>query len=64
MYIKDGNSEIFRYDTDVFTFSMHCATNYPAKKSKSYIDIELEKMEDKVYLNILHKNLKNFIKWV
>ena len=27
---------------------MHCASNYPAKKSKSDIDIELEdNMEDK-----------------
>ena len=59
----NGNSEIFKNDTDVFTFSMHCATNYPAKKSKSDIDIELEEnMEDKVYLNILHKNLKELNK--
>ena len=38
---------------------MHCASNYPAKKSKSDIDIELkDHMEDEEYLNILHKNLK------
>ena len=38
---------------------MHCASNYPAKKSKSDIDIELaENTEDDEYLNILHKNLK------
>ncbi len=55
----NGNSEIFKNDNDVFTFSMHCATNYPAKKSKSNIDIELvENMEDKEYINILNKNLK------
>jgi len=42
---------------------MHCASNYPAKKSKSDIDIELkDKMEDKEYLNILHKNLKELNK--
>ena len=36
---------------------MHCASNYPAKKSKSDIDIELkDQMEDEEYLNILHKN--------
>ena len=59
----NGNSEIFKNDDDVFTFSMHCASNYPAKKSKSDIDIELEEqMEDKEYLNILHKNLKNLDK--
>ena len=38
---------------------MHCASNYPAKKSKSDLDIELkDKMEDKEYLNILNNNLK------
>ena len=54
----NGNSEIFKNDKDVFTFSMHCVSNYPAKKSKSDIDIELaENMEDTEYLNILNKNL-------
>ncbi len=55
----NGNSEIFQNDKDVLTFSMHCGTNYPAKKSKSDIDIPLnENMEDKEYLNILYNNLK------
>ena len=55
----NGNSEIFKNDKDVLTFSMHCTSNYPAKKSKSDIDIELaENMEDKEYINILNKNLK------
>ena len=59
----NGNSEIFKNDPSIFTFSMHCASNYPAKKSKSDIDIELkEQMEDKEYLNILHKNLKELNK--
>ena len=59
----NGNSEIFKNDKDVLTFSMHCASNYPAKKSKSDVDIELkDQMEDKEYLNILHKNLKELNK--
>ncbi len=59
----NGNSEIFKNDSDVFTFSMHCASNYPAKKSKSDVDIELEAyMEDQEYLNILHKNLRELNK--
>ena len=42
---------------------MHCGSNYPAKKSKSDIDIELKDyMEDEEYLNILYRNLKNSIK--
>ena len=55
----NGNSEIFKNDRDVLTFSMHCASNYPAIKSKSDIDIELpDNMEDKEYLKILSNNLK------
>ena len=55
----NGNSEIFKNNKDVFTFSMHCASNYPAKKSKSDMDIELkEHMEDREYLDILNFNLK------
>ena len=64
MFIKgNGNSEIFKNDPNILTFSMHCASNYPAKKSKSDIDIELkDQMEDEEYLNILHKNLKELNK--
>ena len=55
----NGNSEIFQKDKCVFTFSMHCSSNYPAKKSKSDIDIELkDNIEDVEYLDILSDNLK------
>ena len=55
----NGNSEIFKNDRNVLTFSMHCESNYPAKKSKSDIDVELkDNMEDKEYLYILNENLK------
>ncbi len=65
----NGNSEIFKNDRNVFTFSMHCESNYPAKKSKSDVDVELEdNMEDEEYLNILNENLKklneNFYEFV
>ena len=54
----NGNSEMFLNDKDVLTFSMHCASNYPAKKAQSDIDIELnDHTEDQEYLNILNKNL-------
>jgi len=54
----NGNSEIFQNDKDVLTFSMHCASNYPAKKSESDIDIELKDyMEDQEYLKVLNDNL-------
>jgi acetoin utilization deacetylase AcuC-like enzyme len=59
----NGNSEIFKNNPNILTFSMHCASNYPAKKSKSDIDIELkDQMEDEEYLNILYKNLKELNK--
>ena len=59
----NGNSEIFQNDKDVLTFSMHCASNYPAKKSKSDIDIELkDHMEDQEYLNLLNNNLNKLNK--
>ena len=55
----NGNSEIFQNDKDVLTFSMHCTSNYPAKKSTSDIDIDLkDHMEDEEYLNVLNDNLK------
>ena len=57
----NGNSDIFRDNKDVFTFSMHSKSNYPAKKSISDLDIELEdNMEDKKYLSLLKDNLKQF----
>ena len=50
----NGSADIFKNDKNVFTFSMHSKTNYPAKKSKSDLDVELEdNMEDKEYLKIL-----------
>ena len=55
----NGNSEIFKNDNQVFTFSMHSKVNYPAKKSISNLDIELEEnLEDREYIDILKKNLK------
>jgi len=50
----NGNSEIFKGNRNVFTFSMHSKSNYPAKKSISDLDVELEdNMEDKQYINVL-----------
>ena len=50
----NGNSDIFKDNKNVFTFSMHSKSNYPAKKSTSDLDIELEdNMEDKQYIKVL-----------
>ena len=51
----NGNSDIFKDNKNVFTFSMHSKSNYPAKKSTSDLDVELnDNMEDKEYLKILN----------
>jgi len=56
----NGNADIFKEDRQVFTFSMHSKSNYPAKKSESDLDVELkDNMEDKEYLDILKFNLNN-----
>jgi len=50
----NGNSDIFKENRNVFTFSMHAKSNYPAKKSISDLDVELnDNMEDKEYIKIL-----------
>ena len=50
----NGNADIFRDNRNVFTFSMHSKSNYPAKKSISDLDVELEdNTEDKQYIKIL-----------
>jgi acetoin utilization deacetylase AcuC-like enzyme len=54
----NGNSDIFKENRNVFTFSMHSKTNYPAKKSTSDLDVELEdNLEDQNYMKILKHNL-------
>ena len=59
----NGNSEIFKDNRHVFTFSMHSKTNYPAKKSKSDLDVELEdNLEDKAYIKTLKYYLSEFNK--
>ena len=50
----NGNADIFKGNRNVFTFSIHSKSNYPAKKSISDLDVELEdNMEDAQYIKIL-----------
>ena len=59
----NGNSDIFKNNKNVFTFSMHSKTNYPAKKSISDLDIELnDNIEDEQYLEILKNNIQELNK--
>ncbi|MDB3932189.1 histone deacetylase [Candidatus Pelagibacter sp.] len=55
----NGNSDIFEKNKNVFTFSMHSKSNYPAKKSKSDLDIELEdNTEDQKYIETLKDSIQ------
>ena len=55
----NGNSDIFENNKNVFTFSMHSKSNYPAKKSKSDLDIELEdNTEDQKYIETLKNSIQ------
>ncbi len=50
----NGSADIFKDNRNVFTFSMHSKSNYPAKKSISDLDVELEdNMEDHQYIELL-----------
>ena len=52
----NGTADIFKNDSSIFTFSMHCKSNYPAKKTKSDLDVELDdNLEDAEYLETLKK---------
>ena len=58
----NGTAFIFKDDTDVFTFSMHGAKNYPLFKEKSTLDIELpDKTGDAEFLETLNKTLPQIL---
>lgn len=54
----NGTAEIFSHNPNVYTFSMHGKNNYPLRKEKSDLDVELDDgTNDKLYLYELEKNL-------
>ncbi|MHA7055743.1 histone deacetylase family protein [Aquimarina sp. M1] len=58
----NGTAEIFEKDIDVYTCSMHGASNYPFKKEQSDLDIPLDSgTEDAAYLKILKETLPKLI---
>ena len=58
----NGTAEIFQGDDSVFTFSMHGKGNYPFRKEKSDLDIELaDGTGDKEYLQKLKATLPKLI---
>ncbi|MEB3117415.1 MAG: histone deacetylase [Limnothrix sp.] len=58
----DGTAWIFRNEPQVFTFSMHCEANFPARKQASDLDVALpEGMEDDDYLQTLDRFLPDLL---
>lgn len=54
----DGTAAIFAGDPDVFTLSLHGARNFPFRKQKSVLDIELpDGTADDEYLAVLETSL-------
>lgn len=54
----DGTAEIFKYDPDVFTLSMHGESNFPFRKKQSCLDVPLpDGVEDEEYLHRLDEAL-------
>jgi acetoin utilization deacetylase AcuC-like enzyme len=61
----NGTAKIFENDPNVFTFSMHGKNNYPARKEKSDLDIDLaDHVDDEVYLDILLHRLPQLMEQV
>ncbi|WP_460450213.1 histone deacetylase family protein [Alsobacter sp. SYSU BS001988] len=58
----DGTASIFADDPRVFTFSMHGEKNYPVRRARSDLDIDLpDGTEDDVYLDALRKVLPDLV---
>jgi acetoin utilization deacetylase AcuC-like enzyme len=54
----NGTAAIFSADESVFTFSMHGARNFPFRKQRSSLDVELDDgCEDAEYLALLSRHL-------
>jgi acetoin utilization deacetylase AcuC-like enzyme len=54
----NGTAAMFASDESVFTFSMHGARNYPFRKQRSSLDVELpDGCEDDEYLALLLRHL-------
>jgi acetoin utilization deacetylase AcuC-like enzyme len=55
----NGTARIFADDPEVFAFSMHAERNYPFRKERSRLDVELpDGAEDLDYLGLLARHLE------
>ena len=55
----DGTARILANRPDLFTCSLHCKANYPARKATSDLDVEIDRYaDDETYLEILDDTLR------
>jgi acetoin utilization deacetylase AcuC-like enzyme len=60
----DGTAQIFGDDPDVLTFSMHGSKNFPFRKQRSKIDVELDDgTGDDIYLERLAAALRKVVEF-
>ncbi len=58
----NGTAKIFEQEPRVFTFSMHGKNNYPFRKERSDVDIELlDGTADDTYLYLLKENIPKLV---
>ena len=58
----NGTASIFKNNDSVFTLSFHGKNNYPFRKEKSDLDIELEdNTNDEIYLNLLKETIPEIL---
>lgn len=61
----DGTAAILQADPNIFTFSMHCSDNFPFRKQRSDLDLELPVgTEDDAYLQSLARVLPDLVSQV
>jgi len=61
----DGTASIFRDDRSVFTFSMHCDSNFPVRKESSNLDVGLPmKTGDGPYLDAIRQHIPRLLREV
>ncbi|MGH1439837.1 MAG: histone deacetylase family protein [Cellvibrionaceae bacterium] len=59
----DGTASILERDPTIFTCSIHCAKNFPARKAKSDLDVELAiDITEKTYLDTVESTLDNLLR--
>ena len=58
MHQGDGTASLTAGRPDIFTFSMHAAKNFPARKARSSLDVELaDGLDDDGYMATLEHHL-------